>query len=99
MRCGERVARIEHTGAAVSGVLLEGGARIAADLVISNADVLRTTEPALQQSAWFRTREAPRAIDELVGWGARFHEPTVALGRSRTRRMRPGNARTALPFT
>ena len=31
VRCGERVARIEHRGGAVTGVVLEGGGRIAAD--------------------------------------------------------------------
>jgi len=44
VRCGERVVRIEQAGGAVSGVVLEGGARITADVVISNADVLRTHE-------------------------------------------------------
>ena len=44
VRCGERVARIEHAGGSVRGVVLEGGERVAADVVISNADVLRTHE-------------------------------------------------------
>jgi phytoene desaturase len=44
VRCGERVARIEHRQGAVTGVALEGGERIAADVVVSNADVLRTHE-------------------------------------------------------
>ncbi len=44
VRCGERVARIEHRGGAVTGVALEGGERIAADVVVSNADVLTTHE-------------------------------------------------------
>jgi phytoene desaturase len=44
VRCGERVARIEHRGGRVSGVVLEGGERLAADVVVSNADVLRTHE-------------------------------------------------------
>ena len=44
VRCGERVVRIERVGGAVSGVVLAGGERIAADVVISNADVLRTHE-------------------------------------------------------
>lgn len=37
-----RVERIEVSGGAVSGVLLASGERIAADVVISNADVKRT---------------------------------------------------------
>jgi len=44
VRCGERVERIEHDRRAVRGVVLEGGGRIAADVVVSNADVLRTHE-------------------------------------------------------
>jgi len=44
VRCGVGVARIEHRGGAVTGVVLEDGARVAADVVVSNADVLRTHE-------------------------------------------------------
>ncbi|WP_210496027.1 phytoene desaturase family protein [Patulibacter sp. SYSU D01012] len=44
VRCGERVQAIEHRGDRVTGVRLEGGERIAADLVVSNADVLTTHE-------------------------------------------------------
>ena len=44
VRCGDAVVRIEQAGGAVRGVTLEGGERIAADVVISNADVLRTHE-------------------------------------------------------
>jgi phytoene desaturase len=44
VRCGQRVERIEHRQGAVTGVVLEGGDRIAADVVVSNADVLRTHE-------------------------------------------------------
>ncbi len=44
VRCSARVERIEHAGGRVTGVALEGGERIAADVVVSNADVLRTHE-------------------------------------------------------
>ncbi len=44
VRCGSPVERIEQRAGAVSGVVLEGGERIAADVVVSNADVLRTHE-------------------------------------------------------
>ena len=44
VRCGARVERIEQTAGAVSGVVLEGGDRISADVVVSNADVLRAHE-------------------------------------------------------
>ncbi|MGI8730491.1 MAG: phytoene desaturase family protein [Solirubrobacteraceae bacterium] len=44
VRCGERVQRIEHRQGTVTGVVLEGGERVDADVVVSNADVLRTHE-------------------------------------------------------
>ncbi|MDX6667624.1 MAG: phytoene desaturase [Solirubrobacteraceae bacterium] len=44
VRCGVRVERIEHSGSRVRGVSLEGGERVAADIVVSNADVLRRSE-------------------------------------------------------
>ena len=44
LRCGEPVEAIEHAGGRVTGVRMAGGGRIAADAVISNADVLRTHE-------------------------------------------------------
>lgn len=44
VRCGERVERVEHEWGRVTGVVLEGGDRLPADVVVSNADVLRTHE-------------------------------------------------------
>ena len=44
VRCGARAERIECSGGRVSGVVLDGGERIAADVVVSNADVLGTHE-------------------------------------------------------
>jgi phytoene desaturase len=46
VHCGERVEAIERSpgGGRVTGVRLAGGERIAADVVISNADVLRAHE-------------------------------------------------------
>ncbi len=44
VRCDARVERIEHRQGKVTGVLLEGGERVVADVVVSNADVLRTHE-------------------------------------------------------
>lgn len=44
VRCGARVERIEHANGRVTGVVLETGERIAADAVVSNADVLTTHE-------------------------------------------------------
>ena len=44
VRCGERVERIEHRGGKVTGVLLEGGERLPADVVVHNGDVLSAHE-------------------------------------------------------
>jgi phytoene desaturase len=44
VRTGARVERIEHAGGRVRAVRLAGGERIAADVIVSNADVLRTDE-------------------------------------------------------
>ena len=44
VRCGERAERVEVRGGRVTGVALEGGGFVAADAVVSNADVLRTHE-------------------------------------------------------
>ncbi|HET9124270.1 MAG TPA: phytoene desaturase family protein [Solirubrobacteraceae bacterium] len=42
IRCGATVERIETSGGRASGVRLQGGERIDADVVVSGADVLRT---------------------------------------------------------
>lgn len=44
LRCGERVERIETAGGRVTGVVTAGGERLAADVVVSNADVLASHE-------------------------------------------------------
>ena len=44
VRCGVPAEAIEHRGGRVSGVRLAGGERLPADVVVSNADVLRTHE-------------------------------------------------------
>ncbi len=57
VRCGEAVAAIEHAGGRVTGVRLAGGERIAADVVVSNADVLRTHELVGRPAPRRRLRE------------------------------------------
>jgi len=44
VRCGARVDRVELRHGRVAGVVLEGGERVAADAVVSNADALGTHE-------------------------------------------------------
>ncbi len=57
VRCGEAVEAIEHAGGRVTGVRLAGGERIAADVVVSNADVLRTHELVGRAAPRRRLRE------------------------------------------
>jgi phytoene desaturase len=56
VRCGERVEAIEHRGGRVTGVRLAGGGSVAADAVVSNADVLRTHELVGRRPPWRRLR-------------------------------------------
>ena len=44
VRCAARVERVEHAGGRVRGVRLADGSRVPADVVVSNADVLRSHE-------------------------------------------------------
>jgi phytoene desaturase len=44
VRCDMQVERVETSGGRVTGVVTQGGERFAADIVVSNADVLRTHE-------------------------------------------------------
>jgi phytoene desaturase len=44
VRCGDGVAHIDARGGRVRGVVTEGGVHVPADVVVSNADVLRTHE-------------------------------------------------------
>jgi phytoene desaturase len=51
VRCDERAERIEQHGGRVTGVWTAGGRRLPADIVVSNADVLRTHELAGRRPA------------------------------------------------
>jgi phytoene desaturase len=76
VRCGARVEAIEHTGSRVTGVRLQGGERLAADVVVSNADVLRTHEltgrraplrrPTATMSAFLLYLGTDRPFDKLL---------------------------------
>jgi len=44
VRCDMQVERVETSGGRVTGVVTQGGEHFAADIVVSNADVLRTHE-------------------------------------------------------
>ena len=74
VRCGERVARIEHRGGAVTGVQLQGGERIAADAVVSNADVLLTHELTGRRAPLRRLRPTMSCLLLYLGCDRRFDE-------------------------
>lgn len=65
---GRRVAEIEVQAGAVSGVVLEGGDRVEASTVISNADPFRTRE--------LTQRRLPAALDERLN---RLYRPGATL--------------------
>ena len=95
VRCGEPVERIEHAGGRVTGVRLAGGERIAADVVVSNADVLRTHELLGPPAA-----AAAAARDDVVLPALPRHGPAVraaaaphAAGRRRLPRVHPRASR------
>jgi phytoene desaturase len=103
VRCGEAVERIEHARGRVTGVVLAGGERVRADVVVSNADVLRTHElvgrrqprrPLRETMSCFllyvgTDRRFPRLLHHtlLVGEGYREFIRTATRGRRLPRRF------------
>jgi phytoene desaturase len=98
VRCGAQVEAIEHRGGRVTGVRLTGGERLAADAVVSNADVLRTHELLGRRAPLRRLRPTmscfllylatdrpfPQLLHHtlLVGRGYRDFIRTVTRGRA-----------------
>jgi phytoene desaturase len=85
IRYGARAERIEHRAGAVSGVRLAGGERIAADVVISNADVMRTHELTGRRPPLRRLRPTMSAFLLYLGTDRVFdtlthHSLTVGQG-------------------
>jgi phytoene desaturase len=74
VRCGEPVERVEHAGGRVTGVRLAGGERIAADVVVSNADVLRTHELVGRRPPRRTLRETMSCFLLYLGTDRRFEE-------------------------
>jgi phytoene desaturase len=103
VRCGVRVEAVETAGGRVRAVRLAGGERIRADVVVSNADVLRTDAllgrpPALRRlrptmSCFLLYLGLSRTFEELlhhtllVGPDYRDFIRTVTRGRSLPRRF------------
>jgi phytoene desaturase len=84
LRCGEPVERIEHAGGRVTGVRLAGGGRIAADIVVSNADVLRTHELVGRRAPRRRLRETMSCFLLYLGTDRPFERllhHTLLVGR------------------
>ena len=61
VRCGEAVEHVEQSGGRVTGVRLAGGEVVAADVVVSNADVLTRRRPARAARA-----AAPAQADHVL---------------------------------
>ncbi|MEJ7797143.1 MAG: phytoene desaturase family protein [Solirubrobacteraceae bacterium] len=91
VRCGERVIRIEHSAGTVTGVVLEGGERLAADVVISNADVLTTHELTGQRRPLRRLTPTMSCLLLYLGCDRRFDglsHHTLLVGREYRRFIR-----------
>ena len=91
VRCGERVARIEHRAGTVTGVVLEGGGRIAADAVVSNADVLTTHELTGRRRPLRRMKPTMSCLLLYLGCDRRFEgllHHTLLVGRDYRRFIR-----------
>ena len=82
VRCGAKVQRIERTGGRVTGVVLEGGERLAADVVVSNADVLAPARPAGRAA---RRPARPPEADDVVLPALPGHGPASSTASSTTR--------------
>ncbi len=83
VRCGDGVARIETAGGRVTGVVTHGGRRIAADVVVSNADVLAVDALLGQRPPVRRLRPTMSCFLLYLGTGRRFeqlHHHTLLVG-------------------
>jgi phytoene desaturase len=74
VRCGVPVEAIEHRGGQVRGVRLASGERIEADVVVSNADVLRTHELVGRRAPMRRLRPTMSCLLLYLGTDRRFEE-------------------------
>jgi phytoene desaturase len=102
VRCGERVARIDHRGAAVTGVTLEGGERIAADAVVSNSDVLTTHELLGLRAPRRKLTPTMSCLLLYLGCDRRFDgllHHTLLVGEGYRRFIRDVTRRGRLPST
>jgi phytoene desaturase len=102
VRCGAPVERIESAGGRVTGVRLAGGERIAADAVVSNADVLGTHELCGLRAPARRLRPTMSCLLLYLGLGRRFprlEHHTLLVGRGYRRFIADVTARGRLAPT
>jgi phytoene desaturase len=84
VRCGDGVERIETAGGRVTGVVTRSGERIAADVVVSNGDVLRTHELLGRRAPRRRLRPTMSCLLLYLGTDRRFDKlqhHTLMVGR------------------
>jgi phytoene desaturase len=102
VRCGDGVERIEHRGGRVTGVQLAGGERIAADVVVSNGDVLRTHELLGRRAPLRRLRPTMSCFLLYLGTDRRFDKllhHTLLVGEGYKRFIRDVTRDGRLPST
>jgi phytoene desaturase len=102
VRCGDGVERIEQQGGRVTGVRLRGGERIAADIVVSNGDVLRTHELLGRRAQRRRLRPTMSCFLLYLGTGRTFEKlghHTLLVGSGYREFIRAVTRGKALPST
>jgi phytoene desaturase len=102
VRYGARVERIEHHAGTVRGVTLAGGEQIAADVVISNADVMRTHELTGARAPLRRLRPTMSALLLYLGTDRVFDTLThhsLTVGRDYRRFITDVTRRGLMPAT
>ncbi len=100
VRCGEGVARIEHAHGRVTGVVTQGGERIPADVVVSNADVLRTHELVGRRAPLRRLQPTMSCFLLYLGTDRRFERllhHTLLVGDGYREFIRTATRGRALP--
>jgi phytoene desaturase len=102
VRCGERVERIEQRGGRVTGVVTEAGERFPADVVVSNADVLRTHELVGRRPPRRRLRPTMSCFLLYLGTDRRFERlrhHTLLVGEGYRRFIADVTRRGRMPST
>jgi phytoene desaturase len=102
IRLGDAVERIEWRGDRATGVRLEGGARIPADAVVSNADVLRLPALLGRRPPLWRLRPTMSCFLLYLGTGrtfGRLEHHTLLVGRGYREFIRDVTRARRLPRT